>query len=1121
MKGKMERSRRELESYLEDIQDLDTPLQRASDPGAPTAMTILQVKSALDELKERMEAAQMHLTRNETGAAAIQLDKVAKKGLHQAWNETKERAQTLLCIYQASNQVCATNRALRKIEDKKKLYPSRDYSKSISTMESELSDIKTTLNGTTAPYEHPLWVQLDDLDDRMQNILMTEVIPVETKDFPKDLPRSQYKITNLVVPKFSGKIEQWLDFWEEFEHAVHNKKDLDNTTRLVYLKQAILDPGLKQTIADLGVKDKSYEAALKTLHDRFDKPRIIHRKYCEAIKSIPTNTNSRVSLTQLADKVQHILTGLERLDAIDGRQILTSMTEMEMNKELKHEWLTETAKRTSVPPVEEVIAFIRQQADQAEGEEESAPVKPPAEKGRNKPAYNKHKGSTHVAVAAPPPSAPSNRGRQVQQPQPQIQPTRTAFPCRYACPLCSDNHYPYNCSVFVGYTVAQRKEHVNSNNLCNNCLKPGHSASICRSSYRCKTCQGEHNSLLHEGGRPPATQTSQGTVHTATATNSSSVLITTAELLVKGPTGLVAKARALLDGGSSISIISNRLLQTLQLQKTAESMFISGVGKTSTQTAYSISNIHLSAISGSWNQQQRVAVMPKVTSDLPLQAASSVRRLPHIAGKELADSHFDLPGRIVGEDALRDVYLPGESKGPPGTPTAWLTVFGWVLKGCYTPDDSKSIRKAPVCTAISPDIITNHTDDLLTKFWELEEVSRTTPALTPEEEKVEEHYKNTHSFDNTAGRYKVSLPRKEGNFTLGESRTQALNRARANERSLLRKGTWDKFQSVIKEYLHLQHARPVTAMEMTLPAASCYYMPMHGVYKDSSTTTKLRVVFDASAKSTTNISLNDLLAVGPTLHPTLDKILLKFRSYQVALSGDIAKMYREVLLEPEDKQLHRFLWRPTQDQPFGDYLMNRVTFGVAASPYVAVKTLQQTAKDFSGDFPQAAWHLTHSFYVDDLLGGANSEEEALELYRDLRQVLSKGGFNLRKWRSSSNQVLAQIPDELLEELPTQDLVDRHSAKYPKALGVAWNSRKDTMATHIELPTGYSSTKRGVVSDIARTFDVLGWLAPAILPMKLLYKDLWKQKIGWDEEVPDAFKLRHKEWREELPALASI
>ena len=119
------------------------------------------------------------------------------------------------------------------------------------------------------------------------------------------------------------------------------------------------------------------------------------------------------------------------------------------------------------------------------------------------------------------------------------------------------------------------------------------------------------------------------------------------------------------------------------------------------------------------------------------------------------------------------------------------------------------------------------------------------------------------------------------------------------------------------------------------------------------------------------------------------------------------------------------------------------------------------------------------------------------------------------------QVLDSIPNELLEPMPTQDLVDLHSTSYPKALGVAWDSRADTMATHVELPSAYSHSKRGIISDIARTFDVLGWLAPAILPMKLLYRELWQLSIGWDDEVPNHVKQQHEEWREELPTLTTI
>ena len=313
----------------------------------------------------------------------------------------------------------------------------------------------------------------------------------------------------------------------------------------------------------------------------------------------------------------------------------------------------------------------------------------------------------------------------------------------------------------------------------------------------------------------------------------------------------------------------------------------------------------------------------------------------------------------------------------------------------------------------------------------------------------------------------------------------------------------------------------MTPSELSAPASDCYYLPMHGVTKESSSTTKLRVVFDASAKTSTGTSLDDLLSIGPTLHPTLDKILIKFRTYRVAVSGDISKMYREVLLSPPDRQLHRFLWRPTLDQPIRDYCMEGVTFGVAASPYLAVRTLQQAAEDHGAHFPVASWHILNSFYVDDLLGGADTEEQAIALFEELREILGKGGFQLRKWRSSSAKVIDHIPDSLLEPLPTQDLVDRHSASYPKALGVAWDSRQDTMATHVELPVKFASTKRGIISDVVRTFDVLGWLSPVILPMKLLFQRLWELKLDWDDEVPTDVREKHERWREELPMLATV
>ena len=296
---------------------------------------------------------------------------------------------------------------------------------------------------------------------------------------------------------------------------------------------------------------------------------------------------------------------------------------------------------------------------------------------------------------------------------------------------------------------------------------------------------------------------------------------------------------------------------------------------------------------------------------------------------------------------------------------------------------------------------------------------------------------------------------------------------------------------------------------------------MHAVHKTSSTTTKLRVVFDASCPTSSGLSLNDMLVTGPTLHPNLDQILIKFRSYRVAVSADIGKMYREVILSPADRQLHRFVWRSQTDQPLSLYCMNRVTFGVRSSPYVAVRALQQASVDFGVSGSAEEWHIRNSFYVDDLSAGADNVESAKVLYQNLRNILLKAVFQLKKWRSSSSDVLDHIPVDLQEPMPQQDMVDHHATAYPKTLGIAWDSRQDVMAAQVQLPGHYVSTKRGIVSDTAKSYDILGWLAPFILNMKTLFQLLWKLKLDWDTPLEESLATRHKEWREQLPLLKSV
>ncbi len=151
--------------------------------------------------------------------------------------------------------------------------------------------------------------------------------------------------------------------------------------------------------------------------------------------------------------------------------------------------------------------------------------------------------------------------------------------------------------------------------------------------------------------------------------------------------------------------------------------------------------------------------------------------------------------------------------------------------------------------------------------------------------------------------------------------------------------------------------------------------------------------------------------------------------------------------------------------------------------------------DLSGDQINL---LFSSFYVDDCLAGADSTQEAIQLQQQLRSLLLKGGFDLRKWRSSSSEVMQSIPTELHEAIPVKEFLEDTTADSPKALGVHWDSSRDVLQVSIGT---LCPIKINVISDIARTFDILGWFAPATILMKILFQHLWEIKLEWDEEVP--------------------
>ena len=214
-----------------------------------------------------------------------------------------------------------------------------------------------------------------------------------------------------------------------------------------------------------------------------------------------------------------------------------------------------------------------------------------------------------------------------------------------------------------------------------------------------------------------------------------------------------------------------------------------------------------------------------------------------------------------------------------------------------------------------------------------------------------------------------------------------------------------------------------------------YYLPHHFVLKAESSTTKFRVVFDGSAKSTSGFSLNDCLMVGPTIQDDLFTLLLRFRCHAVALKADIGKMYRQFRVGDRDADFQRIVWRDSPEKPLQDYRLLTLTYGTGSAAYLATRCLQQLGKDELENYPIAAPVIQNDFYVDDFMGGESTPERALLLQKQLCELVKAGGMELRKWSSSDPVLLQSIPAELCEK---KENLSFDTDSTIKALGVQWN-----------------------------------------------------------------------------------
>ena len=855
------------------------------------------------------------------------------------------------------------------------------------------------------------------------------------------------KLPSLSIPTFDGDPTKWKSYWQQFEATIHNSKKLDDQLRMQYLLKSLTTKKAKDAVEGIDAVAEAYPEAVAALKNRFDRPQVIHRAHVRAILNIkPMKDSSSGELRKLHDTLQHHLRSLKAMEQLDFERFMTALGECKLDSLTIVEWQKSIQTEKDVPGYEKFLEFLDLRA--------TATELTPHETSQRKPHLPFRKSSKFTP--------PENGIQNVSV---------YAANTQVKCAACSgQKHNLAYCHAFKAKSLPDKRNFVLEQGLCFNCLKTKHTSKKCPSPNCCRECGKRHHTFLHQDDssnhvtqhtleraqqdalmvsvpNPTNTKESENTadgsgitsvsyVTAPEAITSNSVLMMTAEVILSGPNGHQMVARALLDLASTASFVTERLVQHLKLCKQRQEITINGIGETQCSTqSNAVVNINLTSTqSCSTLANVQAIVLPSLTKCLPITTLPR-GHWPHLASLKLADPEFNVSKSIdilLGVDVYHDILKPGLILGPKGTPAAQETMFGWVLFG------NTNIGQTPTeVTTLHASTSSPSCEETLHKFWTLEEPPKPRLPLSPTDKLVVQDFDRSYKRDET-GRFVVKLPFKPQGLPLGESRPMALRRFLSLGRRLQRFDQLQDYSRVMDEYFTLGHAERVPDADLNKPAEDSFYLAHHAVYKESAST-PLRVVFDGSMKTTSGVSLNDQLLVGPTVHPPLNDVLIRFRKHPYVLTTGVSKMYRAVTLTPEHRDFHRFLWRDKDTDPVVDYRMTRVTFGIASAAFLATNSLLCLAKENESELPLAANAVKESFYVDDGLPSVETKQEAISLHHQLRDLFNRGGFKLHKWDSNSPEVLNSISPESRSTKNTSALGSSDS--FVKTLGMVYNSNQ--------------------------------------------------------------------------------
>lgn len=879
------------------------------------------------------------------------------------------------------------------------------------------------------------------------------------------------KLPTIHLPKFSGLFTNWLEFKDVFVSLIHDNTSVSSIQKFHYLR-ASLEGTAAQVVKSFEFSAVNYESAWKLLCERYDNNNLLIHNHIKAIFNIPNvNKESSASFRQMVDELSKHLRSLETLQTKEETfetmiiYVLTNKLDLKSTKD----W--EEKKQGEVPSLVDFKDFLKNKADLLETLEARTA------KGID---YNYQK-----------------------QAKPIIKHHKTFTATISTCNYCKKEHSIYQCKDFLDMSVEDRLDQVRRLGLCFNCLRTKHTNKQCLSGP-CRKCRSKHNTLLHiETKRQEAPVTTAPETFNASCQIQGSVLLATAQVIVLDKNQKPHKCRAMLDCGSQSHFITTKLCRQLGLDQLPTNISVVGLNHVSSKIRFEC-QATIKSRTSNFRTEISCFVIDTISEGQAHEVDVSLFQLP--SNITLADPQFGQLAEIdilLGGALFWSILRDGKISLGKSRPLLQNTALGWVVAGSLQFPTSASKSECYFTKAL--DI-----QKQLQQFWEIEEYPTAIPSI--EHSQCEQLFTKT-TVRNEEGRFVVGIPFKQEPEVLGDSKQLAMKRFLSLEKRLLKNPQLrSSYNNFMTEYEQLGHMSSSASSEANV---SCY-LPHHGVLKEDSLTTKLRVVFDGSAPTDNGISLNDIQHTGPNLQQDLISILIRFRMHNYVFTADIAKMYRQIEVRKEDKALQKILWRADPSDDIREYELQTVTYGTRSAPFLAMRCIKQLANDNSEIYPQASEIIERDFYMDDVMSGAQTPEQAASLCEHLTTILNSAGFELRKWSSNDIRVLKKI-DPNKHTFNLQQFAEEKC----KTLGLQWSCNSDTLSYKINDTFHNHVTKRTILSEISQVFDPLGLLAPCIIRIKILLQKLWALKLNWDDDVPQPLRLQWLAMRKELAYLNNL